>query len=78
MTDQSIPELKPNQLGKGVRGQYIKHFIQRSNVVVLLPEIPNAFPKSKAVNKALAMHVGFCAGDAGINGPLEPNAAQAR
>ena len=52
MVDQDIPELKRDQLGKGVRGKYLKHFTQGSNVVVLQPEILKAFPTSEAVNKA--------------------------
>ena len=52
--DQDIPELKRDELGKSVRGKYLKHFMQGSNVVVLQPEIQKAFPDSEAVNKALA------------------------
>lgn len=57
--DQDIPELKREQLGAGVRGKYLKHFSQDSNVVVLLPEIQKAFPTSEAVNKALASMLAF-------------------
>ena len=59
MADQEIPELKRDQLGKGVRGKYFKHFGQGSNVVVLQPEIQKAFPTSEAVNKALASMLAF-------------------
>jgi hypothetical protein len=59
MTDQDIPELKRDQLGKGVRGKHLKHFMQGSNVVVLQPEIQKAFPTSEAVNKALASMLAF-------------------
>ena len=59
MADQDIPELKRDQLGKGVRGKYLKHFNQGSNVVVLQPEILKAFPSSEAVNKALASMLAF-------------------
>ena len=52
--DQDIPKLKRDQLGTGVRGKYLKHFAQGSNVVVLQPEILKALPTSEAVNKALA------------------------
>lgn len=57
--DQDIPELKREQLGTGVRGKYLKHFTQGSNVVVLQPEIQKAFPTSAAVNKALASMLAF-------------------
>ena len=59
MADQDIPELKRDQLGKGVRGKYLKHFTQGSNVVVLQPEILKAFPTSEAVNKALSSMLAF-------------------
>ena len=59
MVDQDIPELKRDQLDKGVRGKYLKHFMQDSNVVVLQPEILKAFPTSEAVNKALASMLAF-------------------
>jgi hypothetical protein len=57
--DQEIPELNREQLGKGVRGKYLKNFTQGSNVVVLQPEILKAFPTSEAVNKALASMLAF-------------------
>jgi len=57
--DQDIPELKRDELGKGVRGKYLKQFVQGSNVVVLQPEIQKAFPTSEAVNKALASMLAF-------------------
>ena len=59
MDDLDIPELKRDQLGKGVRGKYFKHFTQGSNVVVLQPEILKAFPTSEAVNKALTSMLTF-------------------
>lgn len=59
MADQDIPELKRDELGKGVRGKYLKHFMQGSNVVVLQPEIQKAFPTSEAVNRALASMLAF-------------------
>ena len=58
-SDQDIPELKREQLGTGVRGKYLKHVSQGSNVVILQPEIQKAFPTSEAVNKALATMLAF-------------------
>ncbi len=57
--NQDIPELKRGQLGASVRGKYLKHFFQDSNLVVLQPEIQKAFPTSAAVNKALASMLAF-------------------
>lgn len=50
MADQDIPELKRDELGKGVRGKYLKHFAQGSNLVVLQPAIQKAFPTLGAPN----------------------------
>ena len=68
MVDQNIPELKRDELGKGVRGKYLKHFLQGSNVVVLQPEIQKAFPNSAAVNKALASMLAFAQETQGLTG----------
>lgn len=68
MDDQNIPELKRDQLGKGVRGKYLQHFMQGSNVVVLQPEILKAFPTSEAVNKALASMLAFAQEAQGLTG----------
>ena len=66
--EQDIPELKREELGKGVRGKYLKHFMQGSNVVVLQPEIHKAFPTSEAVNKALASMLAFAQETQGLTG----------
>jgi hypothetical protein len=68
MADQDIPELKRDALGAGVRGKYLKHFLQGSNVVVLQPEIQKAFPTSEAVNKALASMLAFAQETQGLTG----------
>jgi hypothetical protein len=66
--DQDIPELRQEELGKGVRGKYLKHFVQTGNVVVLRPEIHKAFPTSEAVNKALASMLAFAQETQGLTG----------
>ncbi len=68
MADQDIPELQRDELGKGVRGKYLKYFMQGSNVVVLRPEIQKAFPNSEAVNKALASMLTFALETQGLTG----------
>jgi len=68
MADQDIPELKREELGGGVRGKYLKHFMRGSNVVVLQPEIQKAFPTSEAVNKALASVLAFAQETQGLTG----------
>lgn len=67
IADLNVPELKRDQLGKGVRGKYIKHFAQDSNVIVLQPEILKAFPTSEAVNKALASMLAFAKETQGLS-----------
>jgi len=37
----------------GVRGKYVKRFRQGTNLVLLEPEVAEAFPNEKAVNEAL-------------------------
>jgi hypothetical protein len=37
----------------GVRGKYAKRYAQGSNVVVLEPDVAEAFPTARAVNAAL-------------------------
>ena len=71
--DLDIPEMKREQMGVGVRGKYLKHFLQGSNVVVLEPEIQKAFPTSEAVNKALANMLAFAKETQGLAG--RPRAA---
>lgn len=39
--------------GGFVRGKYAKRFKESSNIVVLRPEVAQAFPNEKAVNDAL-------------------------
>ena len=57
--EQNIPVPKREKLGKGVRGKYFQQYTQRSNVVVLKPEIMKVLPISDAVNKALASMLAF-------------------
>jgi hypothetical protein len=38
---------------KGVRGKYAKRFASGTNVVLLEPDVAEAFPNAKAVNTAL-------------------------
>ncbi len=38
---------------KGVRGKYAKRYAERSNVVLLAPDLAEIFPDSESVNNAL-------------------------
>jgi hypothetical protein len=39
--------------GQGVRGKYAQRYSEGSNVVVLSPDVAEAFPDSASVNRAL-------------------------
>jgi hypothetical protein len=49
-SDQMRPEYDFSQ---GARGKYFQRYMQSSNVVVLEPDVANAFPNAEAVNDAL-------------------------
>lgn len=51
--DELRPEYRRSDLGKVVRGKYAARVATETNVVVLEPEIAEAFPNAKAVNEAL-------------------------
>jgi hypothetical protein len=51
--DDLRPEYDLAKLGKGVRGKYSKRYREGGNVVVIDPDLTDAFPNAKAVNDAL-------------------------
>ena len=53
MTDELRPEYKRSDFGKIVRGKYANRIKTETNVVLLEPDIAEAFPNDEAVNKAL-------------------------
>jgi hypothetical protein len=52
-SDDFRPEYDLATLKNGARGKYSKRFQQASNVVVIDPDLAEAFPNAKAVNDAL-------------------------
>jgi hypothetical protein len=52
-TDELRPEYKRSDFGDLVRGKYAAKIDEETNVVLLEPEIAEAFPNDKAVNDAL-------------------------
>jgi hypothetical protein len=52
-TDEMRPEYDRKDLGEGVRGKYYSAFKEKHNIVLLDPEVANAFPSEEAVNEAL-------------------------
>ena len=51
--DELRPEYKRSDFGKLRRGKYAARVGAQTNVVVLEPEVAEAFPNDKAVNDAL-------------------------
>ena len=51
--DDLRPEYPAELIRSGIRGKYAKRFKEGSNVVIIDPDLSDAFPNSKAVNKAL-------------------------
>jgi hypothetical protein len=47
------PEYKRSDLGKIVRGKYARRLSESTNIVVLDPQVAEAFPNDDAVNIAL-------------------------
>ena len=45
--------LREYDLSQGVRGKYAQRYAQRSNVVVLEPDVAKVFPNAEAVNASL-------------------------
>jgi len=53
ITDELRPEYKRSDFGEVVRGKYASRIKDETNVVLLEPDIAQAFPNDEAVNKAL-------------------------
>lgn len=53
MTDELRPEYKRSDLSEIVRGKYANRIKDETNVVLLEPDVAQAFPNDEAVNKAL-------------------------
>ena len=51
--DDLRPEYPTELIRSGIRGKYAKRFKEGSNVVIIDPDLSDAFPNSKAVNEAL-------------------------
>lgn len=47
-------EYRREDLGKGMRGKYLKAYRGGTNLVLLRPEVAAVFPTEKAVNDALS------------------------
>ncbi len=55
MDDELRPEYDLAQLQGGVKGKYAERFHQGTNLVLLEPDVAQAFPNSQSVNEALRL-----------------------
>ncbi|MCC6639790.1 MAG: hypothetical protein IT386_01355, partial [Deltaproteobacteria bacterium] len=51
------PEYDLSELSGGVRGKYFRQYSEGTNLVLIDPDIADAFPDAKAVNDALRVLV---------------------
>jgi len=52
-TDELRPEYDFPSMKGGVRGKYAKRARERTNIVLIEPDVTDAFPTERAVNEAL-------------------------
>ena len=52
-TDEMRSEYKRSDLGRGVRGKYLKSYQAGTNLVLLSPDVAKVFHDETAVNEAL-------------------------
>lgn len=54
-TDDLEPEYNFSTLKDGVRGKYAQRYAEGTNLVLLAPDVAEAFPDDVAVNEALRL-----------------------
>lgn len=59
MEDELCAEYNFDRMEGGVRGKYVERYREGTNLVLLDPDVAQAFPNDKAVNEALRslMHI---------------------
>lgn len=55
MEDELRPEYNFAQMEGGVRGKYVERYREGTNLVLLDPDVAQAFPNDQAVNEALRL-----------------------
>ncbi len=53
LSDELRPEYDFASMKGGVRGKYVRRFREGTNIVLVQPEVAEAFPTEDAVNEAL-------------------------
>jgi Protein of unknown function (DUF2442) len=67
------PEYDFRSMKGGVRGKYVERVRESTNIVVIEPEVAEAFPTERAVNEALK---GVLRGTGGLPNPYQPSHGQ--
>ena len=52
-SDELRPEYRREDIGPGIRGKYADAYRSGTNLVLLSPDVAQAFPTEEAVNEAL-------------------------
>ncbi|WP_416672009.1 hypothetical protein [Egbenema bharatensis] len=55
MADELRPEYDFAQMQGGIRGKYVEQYREGTNLVLLDPDVAQAFPNDEAVNEALRL-----------------------
>lgn len=53
--DNLHPEYDLSKLKGGIRGKYAQHYKEGTNLVLLEPDVAEAFPDDESVNRALRL-----------------------
>lgn len=64
--DELRSEYRRADLGKGIRGKYLKAYRAGTNLVLLQPEVAAAFPTDREVNEALSSLIAIAEHAAGM------------
>ena len=55
LAEEILPEYDFSKMQGGVRGKYVERYKTGTNVVLLDPDVAQAFPTSDSVNEALRL-----------------------
>lgn len=55
LEDDLRPEYDFSKMQGGVKGKYVERYMAGTNIVLLDPDVAQAFPTSEAVNEALRL-----------------------
>lgn len=79
-SEEMRPEYQKDDLGEGMRGKYLEAYNESHNLVLLKPEVVEAFPTEEAVNEALLSLIRIAKASAGITKDTSgsPDARRAR